>query len=665
LSKKRVRGLHASWLVASPFALLLLALAVGTATANHQQGHLSDPSVAPRQVAAGATVTVAVTFTDGTGAAPKAVAVAVDRTVSPMTAGSGSFQTGVHYETTVAPTAGRHAIIFTATDAGGDRETIWAGYIQVEGGDTPEPSADATVAPTRSPTPEPTARSTPAPTPVAGGGGTGGKGKSGSGDDGGGATPAPGGGSPVPSATPAQSSGASPDPTGTAQTGRNPGAATTSGPSAGGQDGNEEPACSTDPSAGDGQTIDPSTELAAGSNGAAGAVDESQGPIVGGYGQAGIDLLASYHASLPALLVELVPTIATATTGGLAWAAFVIFGKRRRDGDDPEPDLRLAAAAATGVDTGAAQGLRVVDESQLPRWRRPSLQQVRRTDPLRVVAEAPTMSFAGAGAGVRPLESYERRYIRYRLVRLLNCPDEVRASEIGILDRGDEVQLLERLGVYWRVLCPDGRTGWVHRMTLSAPASEDASEAAEAVEAVEPACEPDFDPVEPVCETSEAPVETAAAAPETNVDCLLEVYMRARSDVLHSAEEVEAVGATEVEPEPEVQPTVAVEPKPAVGPAVAALARDYLERAGFAVVGPEPAAQPAAVRAVEGSVEPVAEPAVGMAAATAPVGPPSSDVAPAAEQERADGRYSGHRTGDSRKASAASLPGTRSHRPSR
>jgi len=46
---------------ASPFALLLLALAVGTATANHQQGHLSDPSVAPRQVAAGATVTVAVT----------------------------------------------------------------------------------------------------------------------------------------------------------------------------------------------------------------------------------------------------------------------------------------------------------------------------------------------------------------------------------------------------------------------------------------------------------------------------------------------------------------------------------------------------------------------------------------------------------------------------
>jgi len=39
------------------------------------------------------------------------------------------------------------------------------------------------------------------------------------------------------------------------------------------------------------------------------------------------------------------------------------------------------------------------------------------------------MSFAGAG--VRPLESYERRYIRYRLVRLLNCPDEVRASEIA------------------------------------------------------------------------------------------------------------------------------------------------------------------------------------------------------------------------------------------
>ena len=35
-----------------------------------------------------------------------------------------------------------------------------------------------------------------------------------------------------------------------------------------------------------------------------------------------------------------------------------------------------------------------------------------------------------------------------------------------MLDEGDEVQLLERSGVYWFVLCPDGQQGWVHKMVL-------------------------------------------------------------------------------------------------------------------------------------------------------------------------------------------------------
>ena len=60
----------------------------------------------------------------------------------------------------------------------------------------------------------------------------------------------------------------------------------------------------------------------------------------------------------------------------------------------------------------------------------------------------------------------ERRRIRYRLVSLLDEPDEVRGVEIGSLDEGDEVVLVEKRGTYWRVLCPDGRDGWVHKMTL-------------------------------------------------------------------------------------------------------------------------------------------------------------------------------------------------------
>ena len=60
----------------------------------------------------------------------------------------------------------------------------------------------------------------------------------------------------------------------------------------------------------------------------------------------------------------------------------------------------------------------------------------------------------------------ERRLIRYRLVSLLDVPDEIRGQEIGALDEGDEVVLLEKRGTYWRVLCPNGSQGWLHKMTL-------------------------------------------------------------------------------------------------------------------------------------------------------------------------------------------------------
>jgi SH3-like domain-containing protein len=100
----------------------------------------------------------------------------------------------------------------------------------------------------------------------------------------------------------------------------------------------------------------------------------------------------------------------------------------------------------------------------LPRWRRPSLLQARKTDPIRDATPAPRLTFDHGLVG--PLDGHERRLIRYRVVRMLDTPDELRGTETGYLDRGDEVQLLEKYGAYWRVLCPDGRQGWVHNMTL-------------------------------------------------------------------------------------------------------------------------------------------------------------------------------------------------------
>ena len=100
----------------------------------------------------------------------------------------------------------------------------------------------------------------------------------------------------------------------------------------------------------------------------------------------------------------------------------------------------------------------------MPRWRRPSLLEARKTDPARTPHTNQPLSFDGGI--VNAAEGYERRMIRYRVVRLLDAPDEFRSADIGQLDQGDEVQLIERSGTYWLVLCPDGRQGWLHKMTL-------------------------------------------------------------------------------------------------------------------------------------------------------------------------------------------------------
>jgi hypothetical protein len=165
------------------------------------------------------------------------------------------------------------------------------------------------------------------------------------------------------------------------------------------------------------------------------------------------------------------PTILTAT-GSIAMAmAFGLFGKRRRAGEPPAPDEQLAVAAALGVGVRRLAPAGIPDlgqtedpEALLPRWRRPSLLQARKTDPIRDATPAPRLTFDQGLVG--PLDGSERRLIRYRVVRMLDTPDELRGVETGYLDRGDEVQLLEKYGAYWLVLSPDGRQGWVHNMTL-------------------------------------------------------------------------------------------------------------------------------------------------------------------------------------------------------
>jgi hypothetical protein len=167
----------------------------------------------------------------------------------------------------------------------------------------------------------------------------------------------------------------------------------------------------------------------------------------------------------------LAPTLVTTTGAVGAAMALSLFGRRRRE-DDP-PDELLAASAANGIAVAAydvigqgpaAEAEEVDMEMLLPRWRRPSLLQARKADPVRDTFQSHRLTFDEGLVG--PLAGRERRVIRYRVVRLLDTPDELRGVEIGNLDQGDEVQLLDKYGAYCLVVAPDGQQGWLHKMVL-------------------------------------------------------------------------------------------------------------------------------------------------------------------------------------------------------
>jgi hypothetical protein len=196
-------------------------------------------------------------------------------------------------------------------------------------------------------------------------------------------------------------------------------------------------------------------------------------------GQAGSG--AAPAAGLPGLpasdpsgrLLHLAPLATLLSTTTTLALAFLLFGKKRRDEAPTGSDTDLAAAAAspyamfgaglapayTGVDPGTGG-----TDIDLPRWRRPSLLAARKSDPVRNGAEHVNLTFEVQGA---PTAGGERQVVRYRLVRLLDRPDEMLGQAVDSLDEGDEVEVLERHGTYRRVLTPDGRQGWLHRMTLA------------------------------------------------------------------------------------------------------------------------------------------------------------------------------------------------------
>jgi hypothetical protein len=107
-------------------------------------------------------------------------------------------------------------------------------------------------------------------------------------------------------------------------------------------------------------------------------------------------------------------------------------------------------------------------EAGMPRWRRPSVQAARFSDPQKQMgASRPPMRFTPDTAPT----TAELRVVRYAMVPLLDRPDEVLGMQIADLMAGDELHVVESSGPYWEVVTPDGERGWVHRTTLGMPAA--------------------------------------------------------------------------------------------------------------------------------------------------------------------------------------------------
>lgn len=127
----------------------------------------------------------------------------------------------------------------------------------------------------------------------------------------------------------------------------------------------------------------------------------------------------------------------------------------------PAPTAR--PSAATAVDAMAPPADKPADpEAGMPRWRRPSLLEARRSDPTR---QAPSyripMRFSDEESARLDL-----RVVRYAVVPVLDRPDEVLGQRVIDLEAGDEVHVADATGTFVEVVSPNGDRGWVHRTTL-------------------------------------------------------------------------------------------------------------------------------------------------------------------------------------------------------
>ena len=398
-----------SWVAASLFLTVtpVFALSATCGTVTLSQGTVSPANGTPAT-----TFTFTVTYTNSTGATPNRARVRFGDFSQIVLTGSGNTQAGVTYSGSTTKPNGTWTYMFRFRTNATWCETPTGTFVVATATPTPKP----TPTPTPKPTPVPTAKPTPKPTAKP--------------------TPKP---TAKPTPKPTRKAVATPKPSRKPRPSAKPPASPV--------------ATAGEPSPSDGQSPSPTPSPT--QNGAIAIVRGTNGSPPGSGPP--LDL-----AGLPGAVggIVLNPFLVWLLTAAGGTALYVRLVRRR--GDDAWPGgLALATATAT-VAPAEPAGPPPGPEDRAPIVTIP----VQPPQPVSVLPSTVAARVFEKG----PAKGVERATVGYHKVRISSKPDELRSEELGRLDRGDEVEILDSFEGFLQIRTPDGTVGWIQRhVTVGAP----------------------------------------------------------------------------------------------------------------------------------------------------------------------------------------------------
>jgi hypothetical protein len=151
---------------------------------------------------------------------------------------------------------------------------------------------------------------------------------------------------------------------------------------------------------------------------------------------------------------------------------FLLVGRRRHRQDDDTAGARSIGPSPAPAPVVVEPMIAIVDEDLTPVDEDAPLREVRKaTRRATAAATAAAVATSVRTFAKPPPKGVERAKVGYRRVRISSEPDAVRSVELGRLDRGDEVEILESHEGFLRVRTPDEITGWILRHTVTGASS--------------------------------------------------------------------------------------------------------------------------------------------------------------------------------------------------